>query len=222
MAGGWLIPAPARVARPYCLKRCSTTGRIRVYAAVEAANDRKKVPSAAVGIQAPLERECLALRWVTGAREPENREPDKCKGLRWFPLGALPDHLIPYCRAAVTRIVADQCFSTYGWKAADHGAASRRNVVSAPAFRAEIRHTHCAGAAFSGGLIYGLLHDWPMQDCLELASASGALRCEREQGDPMPTLSELRGVMRPPATRGCACGISPSALINKKHQTLGA
>jgi 8-oxo-dGTP pyrophosphatase MutT (NUDIX family) len=51
-------------------------------------------------------------RW-TG--EPENLEPDKCSGLRWFPLGALPDHLIPYCRAALERIAADHCFSTFGW-----------------------------------------------------------------------------------------------------------
>jgi 8-oxo-dGTP diphosphatase len=51
-------------------------------------------------------------RW-TGV--PENLEPDKCSGLQWFPLGALPDQLIPYCRAALTWIVAEQCFSTYGW-----------------------------------------------------------------------------------------------------------
>jgi 8-oxo-dGTP diphosphatase len=51
-------------------------------------------------------------RW-TGV--PENLEPDKCSGLRWFPLGDLPDHLIPYCRAALESINAEQPFSTYGW-----------------------------------------------------------------------------------------------------------
>jgi sugar/nucleoside kinase (ribokinase family) len=71
-------------------------------------------------------------------------------------------------------------------------AASRRECLSISAFQAESRHTHCAGAAFSGGLIYGLLHDWPMRDCLELASASGALRCERAQHEPLPSLGELR------------------------------
>jgi 8-oxo-dGTP diphosphatase len=49
------------------------------------------------------------------AGEPENREPDKCKGLRWFPLGALPEHLIPYCRVALDHIAAGQPFSIYGW-----------------------------------------------------------------------------------------------------------
>jgi 8-oxo-dGTP diphosphatase len=51
-------------------------------------------------------------RWTS---EPANLEPDKCSGLRWFPLSALPDHLIPYCREALAWIVADHCFSTYGW-----------------------------------------------------------------------------------------------------------
>ena len=51
-------------------------------------------------------------RW---AGEPENREPDKCGGLRWFPLSTLPERLIPYCRTALERIAADHRFSTYGW-----------------------------------------------------------------------------------------------------------
>lgn len=74
-------------------------------------------------------------------------------------------------------------------------AASKTASLSVPAFQADVRHTHCAGAAFSGGLIYGLLHDWEMQDCLTLASASGALRCERRHDDPMPTLDEVRAFM---------------------------
>jgi sugar/nucleoside kinase (ribokinase family) len=80
--------------------------------------------------------------------------------------------------------------------AAGAAAASVRDLVYVPAFRADVRHTHCAGAAFSGGLIYGLLRGWPMHDSLELASASGALRCEREQHEPLPTLTELRSAIR--------------------------
>jgi sugar/nucleoside kinase (ribokinase family) len=72
-------------------------------------------------------------------------------------------------------------------------ALSRIERLSVPAFRAEVHHTHCAGAAFSGGLIYGLLQDLPIGDSLELACASGALRCERGHHEPMPTLAELRG-----------------------------
>jgi sugar/nucleoside kinase (ribokinase family) len=80
--------------------------------------------------------------------------------------------------------------------AAGAAAADKWGEVRIPAFRANVRHTHCAGAAFSGGLIYGLLHNWPMQDCLNLAAASGALRCEREQSDPLPTLTELHSFIQ--------------------------
>ncbi|KDA44526.1 NUDIX domain-containing protein [Frankia sp. BMG5.23] len=47
--------------------------------------------------------------------EPDNREPDKCSELAWFPLDGLPDHLIAYCRTALEHIAAGQPFSTYGW-----------------------------------------------------------------------------------------------------------
>jgi sugar/nucleoside kinase (ribokinase family) len=75
-------------------------------------------------------------------------------------------------------------------------AAGKRGVVSVPAFRAEVRHTHCAGAAFSGGLTYGLMQSWTMQDCLDLAAASGAMHCERMHDEFMPTLDELRAFMQ--------------------------
>jgi sugar/nucleoside kinase (ribokinase family) len=74
-------------------------------------------------------------------------------------------------------------------------ALSRTQQLAVPAFRSTVRHTHCAGAAFSGGLLYGLLHDWPMGDSLGLACASGALRCERAHHEPMPALAELRAFM---------------------------
>jgi len=74
-------------------------------------------------------------------------------------------------------------------------ALNKSQQLASPAFRVAVRHTHCAGAAFSGGLIYGLLHDWPMEDCLTLACASGALRCERAHHEPMPTLAELGAVI---------------------------
>lgn len=74
-------------------------------------------------------------------------------------------------------------------------ALNENQQLASPAFRASVRHTHCAGAAFSGGLIFGLLRDWAMEDCLTLACASGALRCERAHHEPMPTLAELHAVI---------------------------
>ena len=92
-------------------------------------------------------------------------------------------------------------------RAGAHGAValSRTEHLHAPAFLAMIRHTHCAGAAFSGGLLYGLLHDRPMSESLIWACASGALRCERAYHEPIPTLPELRAFIGShERTRGAA------------------
>jgi hypothetical protein len=45
---------------------------------------------------------------------PAVRRASSCE-LAWFSLSAPPDHLIPYCRTALTHITADQRFSVYGW-----------------------------------------------------------------------------------------------------------
>jgi 8-oxo-dGTP diphosphatase len=46
---------------------------------------------------------------------PENREPEKCSELASFPLSALPDRMIGYCRVALDYIAAGEHFSVYGW-----------------------------------------------------------------------------------------------------------
>ncbi|WP_433194334.1 carbohydrate kinase family protein [Nocardia sp. CA-107356] len=70
-------------------------------------------------------------------------------------------------------------------------AVSRSEQISVPAFQVVVRHTHCAGAAFSGGLLSGLRAGWSMQRSMELGSGSGALRCARHQNSPLPSLDEL-------------------------------
>lgn len=80
-------------------------------------------------------------------------------------------------------------------------AASRGQFLTTPAFPIDVRHTHCAGAAFSGGLLYGLYAGLPMARCMLLASASGALRCTRPQNAPLPTLLELEAVIASLARR---------------------
>lgn len=78
-----------------------------------------------------------------------------------------------------------------------HGAvaASCAELVTTSAFPVEVRHTHCAGAAFSGGVIYGLRAGMPMANSLVLGCASGALRCSRPQNAPLPSLLELESLM---------------------------
>jgi sugar/nucleoside kinase (ribokinase family) len=94
-----------------------------------------------------------------------------------------------------------QCATGAEWAVVTAGvggavAASKDQCLTSPAFRAEVHHTHCAGAAFSGGLLYGLFQGWAMHDCLDLGAASGALRCERGHDEPMPGLAELRAFMQ--------------------------
>ncbi|MFD1146631.1 NUDIX hydrolase [Saccharothrix hoggarensis] len=48
---------------------------------------------------------------------PENREPDKCSELRWFPLDALPADLIEYPAAGIAGYRAGTPFGTAGWDA---------------------------------------------------------------------------------------------------------
>ena len=98
--------------------------------------------------------------------------------------------------AATLRSATDAQWAVVTAGAAGVVALSEAQHLFVPAFRANVRHTHCAGAAFSGGLLYGLLHSWPMTDSLSLACASGALRCERAHHEPMPTLAELHAFMR--------------------------
>ncbi|MFE3769391.1 methyltransferase domain-containing protein [Streptomyces sp. NPDC059122] len=42
--------------------------------------------------------------------EPRNREPDKCAELAWFPLDALPDDMVAYCRAGLEGLRAGHRF----------------------------------------------------------------------------------------------------------------
>lgn len=51
------------------------------------------------------------------AGEVTNREPQKCDDLRWFPLDALPEPMVPYIRQAIDSYRAGQTakLTFYGW-----------------------------------------------------------------------------------------------------------
>ncbi|MGC4192080.1 MAG: NUDIX domain-containing protein [Thermomicrobiales bacterium] len=46
----------------------------------------------------------------------ENREPDKCDELAWFPINTLPSNTVPYIRHAIERITQGEWFQTFGWE----------------------------------------------------------------------------------------------------------
>ena len=50
---------------------------------------------------------------VEGGREPVNREPEKCSELGWFPLDALPDDMVAYCRAGLEAYRAGHRFALH-------------------------------------------------------------------------------------------------------------
>ncbi|WP_354643747.1 NUDIX hydrolase [Kitasatospora camelliae] len=51
------------------------------------------------------------------ATEPDNREPDRCAELRWWPLDALPDPTVPYTRRALAAISAGHPLTVHGFPA---------------------------------------------------------------------------------------------------------
>jgi len=106
-----------------------------------------------------------------------------------------PDRALATATDLRARTGAEWTVVTAG--AAGAVAAGPTECLSVPAYSVRVRHTHCAGAAFSGGLAYGLLRDWPIRDALRLASACGALRCERAHHEPLPTMAELNYLIRP-------------------------
>ncbi|WP_328899462.1 trifunctional class I SAM-dependent methyltransferase/NUDIX hydrolase/VOC family protein [Streptomyces sp. NBC_00441] len=67
------------------------------------------------------------------ARPPYNREPDKCSELAWYPLDALPDDMVAYCRAGLDGYRAGERFLIHWHEDADPVAyepeGERRAVV---------------------------------------------------------------------------------------------
>lgn len=49
------------------------------------------------------------------AGEPMNAEPEKCDALGFFPMGALPNPLVPYHAAALAAIVRGERYTEFGW-----------------------------------------------------------------------------------------------------------
>jgi 8-oxo-dGTP diphosphatase len=45
----------------------------------------------------------------------QNMELDKCDDLRWFPIGQLPENLVPYVKAAIDNYRNDVYYSEFGW-----------------------------------------------------------------------------------------------------------
>ncbi|MCC3376030.1 NUDIX domain-containing protein [Cohnella sp. REN36] len=58
------------------------------------------------------------LRVRSWAGEITNMEPHKCEELRWYPIDALPEEMVPYVKAALLRDEPALWFDSYGWQPA--------------------------------------------------------------------------------------------------------
>lgn len=54
----------------------------------------------------------LAEKWVG---EIQNKEPEKCSALEWFPLDALPEDAVPYVREILGDIQTGVWYGEEGW-----------------------------------------------------------------------------------------------------------
>jgi 2-dehydro-3-deoxygluconokinase len=59
----------------------------------------------------------------------------------------------------------------------------------------EIEDRVGGGDGFCSGFVYGLLHDMPPQECLEMGTAHGALLQSTRGDTSMVTMEELKQVM---------------------------
>ena len=124
-------------------------------------------------------------------------EPGICAAARAHPALCVQTNVDDDAWAQATDVARSILLATdAAWVVVTAGASgavavSTSRAIAVPAFRVSVRQTHCAGAAFSGALLYGLLHGWLMKDSLTLASASAAVRCESAHHQPLPTLDQL-------------------------------
>lgn len=48
--------------------------------------------------------------------EPKIAEPEKCDDLRWFPIYALPENMIPKSKYGLEKALAGELYSEFGWE----------------------------------------------------------------------------------------------------------
>lgn len=80
--------------------------------------------------------------------------------------------------------------------AARAGAAPAGRRCELESFRVTVVDSAGAGDSFRGGLVYGLLRDWPDAECVRFAAAIAALVCTRAPGcvNP-PALAEVQALL---------------------------
>jgi sugar/nucleoside kinase (ribokinase family) len=69
-------------------------------------------------------------------------------------------------------------------------------IVRSPAFQVDAVDNTGAGDVFRAGLIYGMLHDWPIEESMRFANAAAAVSCTRLGAmSAVPSLGEVRALI---------------------------
>ncbi|MEY3406956.1 MAG: hypothetical protein RL038_17 [Actinomycetota bacterium] len=89
------------------------------------------------------------------------------------------------------------------------GMTANEQVI-VPAFNVKTANGLGAGDAFGGAICHGLLQEWPLEQTLRFASASGAIVAARlECANAMPTIEEVKEMLKtgqPPEVEGALNG----------------
>ncbi|MEV6262567.1 trifunctional class I SAM-dependent methyltransferase/NUDIX hydrolase/VOC family protein [Streptomyces sp. NPDC051784] len=129
------------------------------------------------------------------ARPPRNAEPDKCSELGWFPLDALPDDMVAYCRAGLDGYRAEQRFLIHWHQDTDaiaYAPREPRRAVALPTaagptgrlHHVELRVPDLAEADREWGWLLGLLGHVPYQRWSEGCSWRRGDTCVVAEHDP--------------------------------------
>ena len=131
-----------------------------------------------------------AARHAAAASEDERaglfaRYPESCPGLVAFTAGA---HPVWWGRGRAKTDLRRRGSS------GGNAEPGRRHQLES--FPVKVVDTAGAGDSFRGGLVYGLLQDWPDAECVRFATAVAALVCTRAPGCVHPpALDEVRELL---------------------------
>jgi len=69
-------------------------------------------------------------------------------------------------------------------------------IIRQPSFEIEAIDTTGAGDVHAGGLLYGLLYNWPLKKTLNFAAACSAIKCLELGNSNLPNLSQVQGFIK--------------------------
>jgi sulfofructose kinase len=196
----WDDPDPRKIAAARIVSVDSTFGEATLAAARHAAAAGKPMATydarhdselAAGAAALVISREYLRREYPAAAASEDERAGlfarylESCPGLVAFTAGA---HPVWWGRGRAK--------TDLGRRGSSDGNAEPGRRHQLESFPVKVVDTAGAGDSFRGGLVYGLLQDWPDAECVRFATAVAALVCTRAPGCVHPpALDEVRELL---------------------------